>query len=94
MERRTRSASPWTQPGTSFRKDVTIDGHHCGGLHEGNRAIRVGQWKLVAAANEPWELYDCSIVDAEPQNNLAAKMPDKVKNWKLFGNPKQAISSN
>ena len=26
--------------------------------HEGNRAVRVGDWKLVAKHNEPWELYD------------------------------------
>lgn len=26
--------------------------------HEGNRAIRIGQWKLVAEHHGPWELYD------------------------------------
>ena len=26
--------------------------------HEGNRAIRVGDWKLVSKFNEPWELYN------------------------------------
>jgi len=30
-------------------------------LHEGNRALRVGDWKIVATGNEaPWELYDFS----------------------------------
>ena len=29
-------------------------------LHEGNRAIRQGDWKLVMAKNEPWQLYDLS----------------------------------
>lgn len=28
--------------------------------HEGNRAVRRGQWKLVALDSEPWELYDLS----------------------------------
>ncbi|MEZ6065202.1 MAG: arylsulfatase [Planctomycetaceae bacterium] len=26
--------------------------------HEGNRAIRAGDWKLVAPHNQPWELYN------------------------------------
>ena len=47
-------------------------------LHEGNRAVRVGDWKLVAAEDDPWELYDLRSDRAE-QHNLAAKMPEKVK---------------
>jgi arylsulfatase len=47
-------------------------------LHEGNRAIQIGDWKLVAAKGDPWELYDLKTDRAE-QQNLAAKMPDKVK---------------
>jgi arylsulfatase A-like enzyme len=30
-------------------------------LHEGNRAILEGDWKLVAARDQPWELYDLSV---------------------------------
>jgi arylsulfatase len=26
--------------------------------HEGNRAVRMGKWKLVAEHEEPWRLYD------------------------------------
>lgn len=62
----------------AFQKDVTIERDFLWWLHEGNRAIRVGQWKLVSLANKPWELYDLSKDRAE-QNNLAEKMPDKVK---------------
>ena len=40
--------------------------------------MRVGDWKLVAAKGDPWELYDLRTDRAE-QHNLAAKMPDKVK---------------
>jgi arylsulfatase len=47
-------------------------------LHEGHRAVRVGDWKLVAAKGDPWELYDLRTDRAE-QVNLAAKLPDKVK---------------
>lgn len=47
--------------------------------HEGNRAIRAGDWKLVAkSAKGPWELYDISKDRAE-QNNLAADEPARVR---------------
>jgi arylsulfatase A-like enzyme len=46
--------------------------------HEGNRAVRNGQWKLVAKENQPWELYDIDA-DRTEMNDLAAKNPDKVK---------------
>lgn len=36
--------------------------------HEGNPALRHGDWKIVAARNKPWELF-----------NLAASSPEKVK---------------
>lgn len=45
--------------------------------HEGNKAVRAGQWKLVSADGGKWELYDMSVDRAE-LNNLAAKMPEKV----------------
>lgn len=46
--------------------------------HEGNRAIREGQWKLVAKADEPWELYDLEK-DRTEMHNLAATSADRVK---------------
>ena len=62
----------------AFAKDVTIPRESLWWYHEGNRALRVGDWKLVAAKGDAWELYDLRTDRAE-QNNLAAKMPDKVK---------------
>ncbi|MGC3967246.1 MAG: arylsulfatase [Pirellulales bacterium] len=47
-------------------------------LHEDNRAIRAGDWKLVAAKGDPWELYDLSS-DRSESHNLAAANPDKVR---------------
>lgn len=46
--------------------------------HQGNRAVRVGDWKLVAAHRSPWELYNLKL-DRTEQNNLAKKHPTKVK---------------
>jgi arylsulfatase A-like enzyme len=46
--------------------------------HEGNRAVREGDWKLVALNNGAWELYDISKDRAE-LNNLAEKEPQRVK---------------
>lgn len=46
--------------------------------HEGNRAIRVGDWKLVAKHAKPWELYDLSV-DRIEANNLAEKYPERVE---------------
>lgn len=60
--------------------------------HEGNRAIRMGDWKLVSVANKHhsfwdpfnelpiayWELYNLAD-DRTETNNLAAQHPEKVK---------------
>ncbi|MEO2050085.1 MAG: arylsulfatase [Pirellulales bacterium] len=46
--------------------------------HEGNRALRVGDWKLVAAGSEgSWELYNLNH-DPTETNNLAKQHPEKV----------------
>ena len=45
--------------------------------HEDNRAVRVGNLKLVSLANAPWELYDVGK-DREEQHDLASTMPGKV----------------
>lgn len=45
--------------------------------HEGNRAVRAGDWKLVAKHNRPWELYDIFKNRIEAQD-LAARWPDRV----------------
>ena len=56
---------------------MTIERDYLWWLHEGNRAIRVGDWKLVAAKGDPWELYDLSN-DRSETRNLAAEYPDRV----------------
>jgi arylsulfatase A-like enzyme len=46
--------------------------------HEDNRAVRVGDLKLVSLAGRPWELYDMSV-DREELHDLSAAMPDRVR---------------
>ena len=45
--------------------------------HEGNRAVRMGNWKLVARHNQPWELYDLDA-DRSETNDLADQYPERV----------------
>jgi arylsulfatase A-like enzyme len=47
-------------------------------LHEDNRAIRSGNWKLVSTKGAPWELYDLAKDRTETQD-LAVKNPEKVR---------------
>lgn len=47
-------------------------------LHEGNRALRIGNWKIVATKGQPWELYNVSVDRAE-QNDLSATEPAQLK---------------
>ena len=50
--------------------------------HEGNRALRVGKWKLVAKGPRgPWELYDVEK-DRTEMHDLAADQPDRVREMK------------
>jgi arylsulfatase len=47
--------------------------------HEGNRAVRDGQWKLVAKGLEgKWELYDMDA-DRSEMHDLAPTHPDRVQ---------------
>jgi arylsulfatase A-like enzyme len=46
--------------------------------HEGNRALRAGDWKIVSLAGKPWELYDLTH-DRVELNDLAAQQPERVK---------------
>ncbi|HUY91711.1 MAG TPA: sulfatase-like hydrolase/transferase [Pirellulales bacterium] len=60
-------------------KDGTVSRECIWWQHEGNRAIRAGAWKLVAAGKDaPWELYDLSTDRAESKN-LAKERPDKAR---------------
>jgi arylsulfatase len=46
--------------------------------HESNRAVREGQWKLVALEGKPWRLYDLTA-DRTEQHDLSTEQPERVK---------------
>ncbi len=75
------SVAPPPFPGrslaTALSDDVSVNRPYLWWLHEGNRALRVGDWKVVATADKEWELYDLSK-DRGEQHNLAKEMPDKL----------------
>ena len=52
--------------------------------HEGNRALRVGDWKIVADKDAPWELFNLEE-DRTESHDLAESNPNKVhemeKQW-------------
>ncbi len=55
--------------------------------HEGNKAVRLGKYKLVMAWNdkqpEKWELYDMDT-DRTEMHDLSARLPEKVKKMKAM----------
>jgi arylsulfatase len=60
--------------------DVDLPRHHLYWHHEGNRALRVGDWKLVSESENDatWELYDLKH-DRIESVDLAARHPARVK---------------
>jgi arylsulfatase A-like enzyme len=62
-----------------FARAGTVSHDSLWWLHEGNRALRAGNWKIVAAGKDsPWELYDLTS-DRSESKNLAADRPEKVR---------------
>ena len=55
--------------------------------HQGNAAARIGNWKLVHAHGEPWELYDLAA-DRTELNDLSGRHPETVAalqaKWKAW----------
>ncbi len=62
----------------AFAKEFSIPREYLWWSHSGNRAIRIGDWKLVANGNAPWELYDLGA-DRSETKNMAAAHPEKVQ---------------
>ena len=73
-----RPALPGKSLAPVFEKDQDIGRDFLWWCHEEHRAIRVGDWKLVAAKGDPWELYDLRSDRAE-EHDLSKKDPKKAK---------------
>jgi len=88
----------------AFAKDNTVPPDYLWWAHEGSKAIRIGDWKLVAASPSlrgrgpgaqadqqpgPWELFNLAEDRAET-NNLAANMPEKVQELSELWSRKEA----
>ncbi|WP_165251007.1 arylsulfatase [Paludisphaera soli] len=75
-----RPTSPGRSLAPAFAKDADLGRQFLYFHHEGNRGLRVGDWKIVAPAkpvDAPWQLYDLAKDRAEA-HDLAAEHPDKV----------------
>jgi arylsulfatase len=62
----------------AFAEDRPIERDYLWWSHDGNRAIRVKDWKLVSTNDKVWELFDLAK-DRTETVDLSAKHPDKVK---------------
>lgn len=63
-----------------FTADAEIGRDELYWNHEGNRALRIGDWKLVSERenNGTWELYNLAT-DRTELHDLAAAQPDRVR---------------
>lgn len=77
-----RTAERPLPPGKSLvpalKRDVTIERDYLWWLHDGHRALRQGDWKIVSLKGQPWELYDLSE-DRSESKNLALVHPGRVE---------------
>jgi arylsulfatase A-like enzyme len=63
----------------TLTKDHTVSHDYFWWQHDNNKAVRVGDWKLVATRDDAdWSLYNLKE-DRSETNNLAAKNPDKAR---------------
>jgi arylsulfatase len=87
----------------TFANDNSVPHEYLWWMHENSKAIRVGDWKLVAAVPSlrgrgaaaaeqapagEWELFNLAEDRAETKN-LAAQMPDKVRELAALWSAKQ-----
>ncbi len=74
--------APIAMPGQSLvptlAVDTVVEREHLWWYHDGHRAIRQGDWKLVSSKNQPWELYHLAT-DRSEIRDLAGSEKDRLK---------------
>ena len=71
---------------STFAGDASLQRDYLWWFHDGHKAVRAGDWKLVATKQGPWELFDLAKDRAET-NDLASSQPSKLKELeKLWNN--------
>jgi len=82
-----------TPPGkdlaATFQSDVTIPRDFIWWCHDDNKAIRMGDWKLVSRNNQPWELYDLTTDRSETKNQAkldTTRVYEMKNRWVKFSN--------
>ena len=79
VDGRSMPARPGKSLVPAFARDGTVRHDAIWWAHEGNRAIRIGDWKLVAAGQDgPWELYNVAA-DRTETRDLARQEPAKAR---------------
>jgi arylsulfatase len=76
----TRPALPGKSLVTLLKRDAALPRDALYWHHEGNRAVRMGDWKLVSEFENAgqWELYNLKR-DRIESKNLAASHPERVR---------------
>jgi arylsulfatase len=70
----------------ALASDVRIERDALWWKHQGNRALRLGDWKIVASGPDaPWELYDLAS-DRGESHDLAVAHPERVKELETLWN--------
>jgi arylsulfatase A-like enzyme len=62
----------------AFSRDNAVQHEYFWWNHKGTRAIRVGDWKLVADNESPWEFYDLRT-DRSESRNLVKQEPELAR---------------
>jgi len=81
-------ASPGVSLVPALKGDAALERESLWWLHDGHRALRLGDWKIVSAKpDNVWHLYNLADDPCET-NDLAAKHPEKVnamaKQWQAM----------
>lgn len=85
----------------TLQRDGSLNRDHIYFHHEGNRALRVGDWKVVneSIVNEgrpdnPWALYNLATDRCE-MNDLSGELPEKCRElrelWQRYENQYRAV---